>query len=334
MTMTLSKPIALLAFANDQTDSRRYLRNLADELADIQTALEKAGLEVRLLPAATQAQLVAEFQKYQDRIVVFHYGGHADGQQLLLQARGSTNQVAHAGGLIAFLAQYKASLKLVFVNACLTQEIASDLQAAGIAAAIGTFAPINDNLAAQLAVGFYNGLADHLPLASAWTQAVSQLAMQTKGLTVADRGMYRENPTAADYFVWNIWYADQIMTNWTLPQSPVGNSNLSVVSGSGHIVLQDLHNTHVNIQVVAPQGSRITKVGLADFKKQLIGLLDEEALVAVPEVVDQIKESSYEYDKPTLATLRRRAIAQLTALDPDPFIAQLKVFIGTLREKR
>jgi hypothetical protein len=325
----MNKPVALLAFANDRQNAQRYLRNLSDELVYVQAALEGAGLEVRLLPAVTLPRLVAEFQQYQDRIVIFHYGGHADGDQLLLEGLGGTSQVVHAGGLLPFLATYRHSLKLVFINACLTQALAAELKAAGIAAAIGTHAPISDDLATKLAQGFYQGLARRVPLATAWGQAVSQLAMTRPGLAVAERGMYRELPQGADYFSWDIWYADPSNQNWVLPQPPsAGPKNMTAVTGRDNIVIQGVSNSNIQLGggPVPPAG------GLAGFKQQLRDSLDEEGFAGVPEVLDQIAPSGYQYDKPTLALLRQQALAPLTALNPGPYLAQLKVFIGGLRE--
>jgi hypothetical protein len=325
----MNKSIALLAFANDRQNAQHYLRNLHDELADIQAALEGAGLEVRLLPAATQARLVAEFQQYQDRIIIFHYGGHADGDQLLLEGRGGTNQVAHAGGLLPFLATYHQSLKLVFINACLTQGLAAELQAAGIGAAIGTHAPIRDDLATELARAFYQGLARRVPLATAWQQAVSQLAMARPRLAVAERGMYREQPQAADYFSWNIWYAEPDSQDWALPQPPVAMpANVTTVTGSGNIVIQGTSNS--NIQIGG--GPASSTGGLAGFRQQLRDQLDSEAFAAVPDVLDKIAGAGYRYDKPTFSLLRQQAMAPLTALNPGPYLTQLKVFIGGMRE--
>jgi hypothetical protein len=85
----MPKPVIFLAFANDKVDNARYLRNLPAELAGIREVLQKAkrtGLcEVVELANVTIKQLLDTFQEYGDRIAVFHYGGHADGYQLLLE---------------------------------------------------------------------------------------------------------------------------------------------------------------------------------------------------------------------------------------------------------
>jgi hypothetical protein len=85
------KPIIFLAFANDKVDNTRYLRNLPLEMDGVRRALyeaEDAGLcEILERANATIENILDVFQdnRYKDRIAVFHYGGHADGYQLLLE---------------------------------------------------------------------------------------------------------------------------------------------------------------------------------------------------------------------------------------------------------
>ena len=85
------KPVIFLAFANDRVEETAYLRNLPKELDGTRNALQKAvkaGLcEVVERPNATIKQIIDIFQdeRYKDRIAIFHYGGHANGYQLLLE---------------------------------------------------------------------------------------------------------------------------------------------------------------------------------------------------------------------------------------------------------
>jgi hypothetical protein len=85
----MPKPVIFLAFANDREDNARYLRNLPLELEGIRKSLEKAEdanlCEVIFEPNCSIEKIMDTFQKYQDRMVIFHYGGHADGYQLLLE---------------------------------------------------------------------------------------------------------------------------------------------------------------------------------------------------------------------------------------------------------
>ena len=103
-----------------------YLRNLPEEARNIRQALDTAkrnGLcDVVERPNATLKEILDVFQdpEYHNRIAVFHYGGHANGYQLLLESADGSTKTAHAGGLAAFLGQ-QTGLQLVFLNGCATQ---------------------------------------------------------------------------------------------------------------------------------------------------------------------------------------------------------------------
>lgn len=167
------KPIVFLAFANDKQDNACYLRQLPIEAQGIRQALHEAEIkgicEVVERANASIQQILDVFtdSRYQNRIAVFHYGGYADGYQLLLEtllvvenpnSGLSTNSVAHAAGLVSFLARQKG-LKLVFFNGCITEQQSKELIAAGLPAVIGTNSAINDEIATLLAVHFYSSLA-------------------------------------------------------------------------------------------------------------------------------------------------------------------------------
>ncbi|GAB4115710.1 MAG: hypothetical protein OHK0057_26780 [Thermoflexibacter sp.] len=85
-------PVIFLAFANDKVDNARYLRNIPAEHNGIRKALqeaEKQGLcEIVERSNASIEQIIDVFQdsRYRYRIAIFHFGGHADGYQLLLES--------------------------------------------------------------------------------------------------------------------------------------------------------------------------------------------------------------------------------------------------------
>ncbi len=124
---TTAKPILFLAFANDRDDRARYLRNLPEEARQVQRALAVAEgrghCELVLRQNATAADILDVFQdaRYQDRIALFHFGGHADGHRLLLETAAGAPAAANAGGLARFLAQQRGLL-LVFLNGCPTSD--------------------------------------------------------------------------------------------------------------------------------------------------------------------------------------------------------------------
>src|SRR4051812_3042120 len=150
-------PVIVLAFANEQ-EGHRYLRDLPGELRQLQSILEaaeKKGLcELVVRPNATLDQVFDVFTEHRDRVAIFHYGGHAGEDRLLLEAAGSGGPVAHAEGLAAFLGQ-RRNLQLVFLNGCSTRAQVAGLIEAGASYVIATSRAIEDNVAREFAAGFY-----------------------------------------------------------------------------------------------------------------------------------------------------------------------------------
>lgn len=247
-----NKPIIFLAFANDKEDNARYLRNLPREMDGIRKALQKA-VQAGLCEVIERANVTIEnildiFQdsNYKDRIAVLHYGGHADGYQLLLEnyapttllvvgdpnsglnntsqkrllGSSTTTSVAHGEGLVSFFAKQKG-LKLVFFNGCSTQQQSLELVAAGIPAVIGTSNSINDDIATDLAIRFYKAIGNGANLERAWNEAIDQVKIQ-QGTTNL-RGLYRkqEKEVLTDRFPWEILWREgaEIIKNWNLPET-------------------------------------------------------------------------------------------------------------------
>lgn len=240
------KPIIFLAFANDKVDNTRYLRDLPLELDGIRKALQpavKEGLcEVIERANVSIEQIFDVFQTYKDRIAIFHYGGHADGYQLLLETLATVadldkrfdkdsndwqgfqpltalNKVAHGEGLVSFFARQRG-LQLVFFNGCSTQQQALELVQAGISAVIGTSNSINDDIATTLSIRFYLGLAKGASLEKAWLEATDEV--KVKEGTANLRGLYRKSQTeiADDRFPWEIHFRTgaEKVKEWNLPE--------------------------------------------------------------------------------------------------------------------
>ncbi len=178
--MTQARPIIFLAFANDRTDDIGYLRNLPDEARRLPAALERvrtAGLcEVIVRQNATLEDILTVFQHpdYRNRIALFHYAGHANGYQLLLEGVAGATAAADAGGLALFLAQQRG-LELVFLNGCSTQPQVQGLLDAGIATVIATSQAIDDAVATRFAECFYQSLAGSATVRQAYNEAAATL---------------------------------------------------------------------------------------------------------------------------------------------------------------
>lgn len=103
MPSEAKKPVIFLAFANERNDQVGYLRNLPQEARNIRKALDLARrnklCDVVERSNSTLKDILEVFQdpEYRNRIAVFHYGGHANGYQLLLESAEGSTVAAHAG---------------------------------------------------------------------------------------------------------------------------------------------------------------------------------------------------------------------------------------------
>ena len=172
------KPVIFLSFANDNDAYLASLKAEEDYLYEsLQDAHDAGYLEIYNRGRATIDDIFANFTRFRDRIVIFHYGGHASGTQLKLEDRD-----ANSSGLAKLMGQQE-NLKLVFLNGCSTKGQVDELLNAGVKALIATSVPINDEKAVVFAKQFYESLADDATIEEAFNEAVSRL--ETEGYTSA-----------------------------------------------------------------------------------------------------------------------------------------------------
>lgn len=219
------KPVIFLAFANDRVSNVRYLRNISKENRGLRRVLrqaERAGLcDVVERPNVTVRDILDVFQdeKYKDRIAIFHFGGHNNGYKLLLETVAGARSFAHKEGLASFLARQN-SLRLIFLNACSTQQHALELIQAGIPAVIGTSQDINDQVATQFSIRFYNGIANGFVLERAWRAAEDEIKIRKGPSNFNAMYHYSEQEKHPDRFPWDIYFAEgtEQVKEWNLLQ--------------------------------------------------------------------------------------------------------------------
>lgn len=180
MATDRSPPIVLLVYANDRVDRAKHLRNLSEEIGRIRDALQTAeyrGLCQVLIEANVLAdRIFSVFQdfRYRNRIAIFHYAGHANGYQLLLESASGGRGAAYAEGLADFLGQQRA-LELVFLNGCSTEQQVQGLLDANCSVVIATSEAIDDEVAMDFAVRFYTGLGGGAHLGVAYNEAAAAI---------------------------------------------------------------------------------------------------------------------------------------------------------------
>ena len=165
--------IVFLAFANDEKD---FLTSLKDESKAVYRALEPVeknygSIQIKREESAENNDIAYYLGRYKDRVVLFHYAGHADGKQLSFEGR-----TGNAQGLANLLSLQK-NLRLVFLNACATKEQASLYIQAGVKAVIATSLPIIDPHAKMFSEKFYSALANNHTLEEAYLAAAGVIKL-------------------------------------------------------------------------------------------------------------------------------------------------------------
>lgn len=212
----IERPVILLMFANQQD---AYLNNLKQESKKINEILsshhDKGLLEVYREESTTIDDLSKALNRFDKRIVIFHYAGHADGGSLYFE--GGDGAVA---GLAELLGQLP-ELKLVFLNGCSTEAQVQFLLEKGVKAVIATAVPIHDEKAVIFAENFYRSLSNNHSIESAFRRAVA--IMKTIYGGSFDATVVRHGELAAfankQEMPWGLYLnteADEILT-WELP---------------------------------------------------------------------------------------------------------------------
>ena len=160
--MPKTPPVALILFSNDLDN---FLPSVERERKLIEEALEGYNDTNRLKVIARSSVSIDEifrlFNRYQGRISIFHFAGHAFGEGLQLNKDFSGTELGKAGGLADLFRREVVDgiLQLVFLNGCSTQPQLEGLKAAGVPSVICTRCPIEDGKALNLAKQFYRSLA-------------------------------------------------------------------------------------------------------------------------------------------------------------------------------
>ncbi|MEZ4995625.1 MAG: CHAT domain-containing protein [Saprospiraceae bacterium] len=211
-------PVLFFAFANEQG---RFLDYLKRESTNIQKALlpidAKGFIKVVREESTETSDLFRIFQAYRDRMAVFHFAGHAGGQQLNFE-----DQAVGMRELAQLIAEQKDTLRLVFLNGCATADQVAYLHDLGIPVVVATTCEIEDPKAQIFAARFYAALANHYNLERAFLHAKTYLEVKFQ----QNMGIYRgiklaEDRAEANPIPWGLYLAEDAEVEtlqWKLPQ--------------------------------------------------------------------------------------------------------------------
>lgn len=217
----MSKPIVYLAFANDSDAHLPLLKGESQQLMEALSVLhDKEAIEVYRDESTTVAELANDFNRFEGRLAIFHYGGHAGGSGLQLE-KGP----AQAEGLARLFSQQK-NLQLVFLNGCSTLAQVGRLMELGVRAVIATSVPIEDTRAVDFAGWFYEALALKKNIQKAFDFAVAALKTKYKDLAAPAVIEYRGiklNDESAEALPWGLYINEthKDVLNWRLPDTSI-----------------------------------------------------------------------------------------------------------------
>ncbi|MEZ4883583.1 MAG: CHAT domain-containing protein [Chitinophagales bacterium] len=206
------KPIILLAFANDYFNGE-HLHFLVKELDGIKEVCEdtvNAAYEISIIYSATIDKIVKAFRRpaNRGRIVAFHYGGHAGSGEIMLETFEGLQQSTDAKALADYLA-LQENLQLVFLNGCSTKGQVEGLLNAGITKVIATDRSIEDQLATDFAVAFYQSLIGGNNIEVAFKDAKAEFDLKGKEVSINEvkisRRVYSKKQISLDNFAWGLY---------------------------------------------------------------------------------------------------------------------------------
>lgn len=149
------KPVILLVFSNDNIS---YLKQIGIESNALERLIEpyakKYELELIIKHYSESLEIIETLNVIQNRLVLFHFSGHSNNEQLNLDQGGLFNK-----GLSKKLSECQ-KLKLVFLNGCSNAKIVENIANKNELNVIGTHSKVPDGLARQFSEAFYKNLID------------------------------------------------------------------------------------------------------------------------------------------------------------------------------
>ncbi|UCH94965.1 MAG: CHAT domain-containing protein [Candidatus Aminicenantes bacterium] len=219
------KPVIVLTFANDRDN---YLEMIKREKRDILRAFRDHPVgnfvQVEHEGDAALDDIFYYFDTHKDKIVIFHYGGHASGTHLQLEMISGRSQQVKAEPLARVMG-LQEELQLVFLNGCATRKQVGLLLDSGVKAVIATSVPIDDSMASEFAVQFYTSLASGRDIEGAFNMAKAKVtapegsSREIKIYSARDVNWQEKETPATDPEPWGLYYAEahKNVLKWKLP---------------------------------------------------------------------------------------------------------------------
>lgn len=223
-------PIVYLAFANSQNDLPKLVKE-EEEIKSIFQKLEFNGsLLLEVEPRATPQKLIRAFEKIDNRLLLFHFAGHAGDNSLDLNLENGKNK-AFSKGLSGLINKTNPP-KIIFLNGCATYEHVGHFKDAGIPIILATSEKVDDNLATDFAISFYTHLANNYSVGQSFNKAKSAIETVNNKIQISHRSLDFKDTYTTDECKWGIYYDNDMdeVLSWKLPITDNNNSLKNLTS--------------------------------------------------------------------------------------------------------
>jgi hypothetical protein len=225
-------PTVLVTTANvlDSSNKQAYLKGLKKEMDAIGVALKPLVDKNQIrLEKIFEVSLDDLFESFNDRysfknVQVFHFGGHSSqvditiGKDTSSETGTSGNSEVSAEGFAEFIGNQQG-IKLVFLNSCSSEGIATEILKKGIPFVVGTTSEVRDDDAVVFAEYFYKALAAGKSVRASFKQ-VHTLLSESPGKLKGNYRSFRKSKEQSGV-LWQLFCGDEdTKESWKLaPQS-------------------------------------------------------------------------------------------------------------------
>jgi len=208
------RPIYLFAFANDNRQSlqlkeeEKIIRALFDPLHD------QNRIEVHYLSSATVDEVYQAFNRFHNRIALFHYSGHSGTDFLELEDKKARS------AFLSILMGQQSTLKLVLLNGCSNKKQVVELRQQGVKSIIATSAPIADEKALQFSEYFYQAFVKGVSIDDSFSAAKAKLNNDYPTINLQKRDIvFSLNLDESEAFPWGLYAEENADLAYAMPDA-------------------------------------------------------------------------------------------------------------------
>lgn len=309
--------VLFLAFSNSQEDR---LPNLEKEEENVYRLLAPRALQQQFMLHRESYATIPKIHEYlvlfRNNLSVFLYSGHAGKDKLLLDDTHALSE-----GIAQALGQC-SKLKMVVLNGCSTKGQVQALLDQGVPLVIATSAPINDELATNFSIRFFQALKEQATYGEAFELAVAETLTQ-KSLTIhrdisfdfTDE-MEIKDPNEP---IWGIFYKEEnkavldekLPTQIQVPTPENYVPNEKLIEG----LIDALADYNEEVEFIQMKTMKGKKVKLSRKRMTILNSLPAPVADHLRKLMVPVDDENEGYDKISLARLKQLALTYNTTMD-------------------